>query len=269
MAETTTNDFITNSYRWTIKNANGYSVDTITMQGDWQAIREKSWEFPLGTTINENSLGLEGIVCDNQCVRKQGNLGELALTIAYIRPDVTKKWFVSLDSVAIPKDIRTWIPLKSDGTPDTANAPDISLIGRWEALQSTDTEHYAQFEYKTSESEYHSLTGSTLELAKMIYKGISTYTIHAPVITASWYEFSDADFYAYEIDKQLGKPRLLQDIIENAIGEMNWTDIFENLNVEWFIQTDYKVTGQANGLFQVVVRWMGATDIDENLYPLA
>lgn len=266
MAETT-NDFITNSYRWTIKNANGYSLDTITMQGDWKAIREKSWEFPLGSTINETSLGLEGIVCDNQCVRKQGNLGELALTIAYLRPEVTKKWFVSLDSVAIPKDIRTWIPLKADGTPDTDNAPDISLIGRWEALQSTDTEHYAQFEYKEGESEYVALTGSTLELAQMIYKGISTYTIHAPVITASWYEFSEADYYAPEIDKQMTKSQLLTDITKNAIGQMNWTSIFEYLNVENFIQTDFKVTGQANGLFQVVVRWMGATEIEEKLYP--
>lgn len=267
-----TNDFITKSFKWTIKNANGYWIDTITYQGDWQAIREKAWEFPIGHKLGQNNAltgELEGIVCDSNCVRKPGNLGELVVSIAYTREDVLQKWFVSLDSVAIPKDIRTWIPLKEDGTLDTENKPDITLIGRWEALQSSDPEHYAQFEYKDGEDTYVKLEDTTLELAEMIYKGISTYTIHAPIITASWYEFDSADFYAYEIDKQITKATLLNDITTKAIGEMDWTSIFENLKVEHFVQTDYKVTGQANGLFQVTVRWMGATEIEEKLYPSA
>lgn len=267
----TSDDFITKSYKWTIKNANGYFIDSITYQGDWKAIREKALEYPVGHKLTQENLGnyedLEGIVCDSQCVRKQGNLGELVLSIAYIRKQVNKKWFVSLDSVAIPKDIRTWMPLNEDGTEDTENKPDIELIGRWEALQSSDPEHYAQFEYKDGEDTYTKLEDNTLELAKMIYKGISTYTIHAPIITASWYEFNEADFYTPEIDKQMTKSQLLTDITRNAIGEMNWTDIFDYLKAEHFVQTDYKVTGQANGLFQVTVRWMGATEIEEKLYP--
>ena len=267
----TSDDFITKSYKWTIKNANGYFIDSITYQGDWKAIREKAWEFPVGHKIEQNNTltgELEGIVCDSNCVRKQGKLGELVVSIAYTRNDV-KKWFVSLDSVAIPKDIRTWMPLNEDGTEDTENKPDIELIGRWEALQSSDPEHYAQFEYKDGEDTYTKLEDNTLELAKMIYKGISTYTIHAPIITASWYEFKEADFYTPGIDKQMTKSQLLEDITRNAIGEMNWTEIFNYLKAEHFVQTDYKVTGQANGLFQVTVRWMGATEIEEKLYPSA
>ena len=172
--------------------------------------------------------------------------------------------------VAVPKDVRTW-------KPDEGKAPDLTIIQFWEGMKESEPNLYSQYKYREPPpegSEEGTLgevktipEGNTKKLAEMIYKGINTYTIHAPCITINTYYSSGLVYSDGEkVDKQVDTKRLAERLNTYAVGAYDWGDIISNLANVWVL-TDFRLTTQANGLTQITKRWIGADEAQEELYP--
>lgn len=266
-----TGKIITN-FKKTIQQANGYEIVTANWQGEYDSLRTKSREYPIGHVVAsatedfpEATMG-SAVIIANSLTRREGNLADLSISLACVT-DEPKCWYYSLDMVAVPKDIRTWKP-----SGEGEVAPDLTIIQYWEGLKSTEPQYYAQYKYReppTTEGELGELKdipeGNTKKLAEMIFQGVNNYTIHAPCLTATTYDTTLAQYYAERIDKQCDASDLVSRIVQHAIGSVNWDSLIETASV--WILTDLKVTTQANGLNQMTMRWIGATDAREELYP--
>lgn len=271
MAEGTDTNIITN-FKKTIQQANGYEVVTATWQGEYDSLREKSMLYPIGHVeesasedFPEATLG-SAVVIANNLSRREGNLADLSISLAVVTLE-WRNWYCTLDYVAVPKDIRTWKP-----SGEGEVAPDLTIIQYWEGMKQTEPQYYAQYKYReppTTVGELGELKdipiGSTRTLAEMIFQGVNTYTIHAPCLTATTYDTTLASFYAERIDNQCTSDDLSARIILHTIGAVNWDSLISTAEV--WILTDLKVTTQANGLSQMSMRWIGATDAREELYP--
>lgn len=262
---------IISNFKRTVQQANGYEVVTATWQGDYDELYYKSLQYRIGRVeeasseeFPEATLG-SAVVTANNLTRREGNLGDLSISLAVLHWSQEKHWYCSLDYVAVPKDIRTWKPVGDV-------APDLTIIQYWEGMKATEPQYYAQYKYReppTEEGELGELVdipdGTTKKLAEMIFQGVNNYTIHAPCITASTYNLTYADLFAKKIDKQVAWFALKSYLEASSIGIVNWGSLIEIADV--WIMTDFKVTTQANGLSQMTMRWLGATDAREELYP--
>jgi tRNA A37 threonylcarbamoyladenosine biosynthesis protein TsaE len=114
--------------------------------------------------------------------------------------------------------------------------------------------------------EIKTLEDNTKKLAEMIFQGVNNYTIHAPCLTMSTYDTALVDVYNTRIDHQVDASELSKRLKNFAIGSVEWDKVIEDMAKVW-IQTDYKLTTQANGLSQLTVRWIGADEAREELYP--
>lgn len=261
---------IISNFKRTIQQANGYEVVTATWQGDYEELRYKSLQYPIGLVIDASNSDFSetirgtGVVTTNNLNRREGRLGDLSISVSIINW-ADKHWFCSLEYVAVPKDIRTWKPVGDV-------APDLTIIQYWEGMKATEPQYYAQYKYREpplAEGELGELAdipeGPTKTLAEMIFQGVNNYTIHAPCITASSYNVRYANTFAQKIDKQVYWTILKAYLESSAIGIVDWGSLIETADV--WIMTDYKVTTQANGLSQMTMRWLGATDARVELYP--
>jgi hypothetical protein len=230
-------------------------------------MRERVEKYPLGKAIDNNGeftpddkLG-GGIVCASQCTRKEANLGDAVISVCIYDKQKPQKWYISLDSLAVPKDIRTWEPQEGE-------APDLTKLGLWEAMKDNDIELYSAFQYRESDAVYD-LEDNTLELAKMIYQGITSYTVHAPTITVSFADPNQALEYIQNLDKQCDTNTLVTLLTDHKIGFTDWSNILGRTDAEKWILTDCKISQQANGISLVNLRWIGGSKIEEKLYPTA
>lgn len=265
MAETT-NIEETPSVRCQIQQANGYSTYTYSWSGTFEKMKAKVESFPIGYTFENDGELVSGdklaggVVCASQATRREGKLGDAVISVGLYNKPSMQKWFISLDTLAVPKDIRTWEP--NDGS----EKPDQISLGQWEGLEEVDFENYNNFMAKKSDGEYTALTGSTLELAKMIRQGISSYTIHAPCVTASFYDPNLGFEYFENLDKQYTSSKLVSLLTQYRIGTTDWSNILARTGADHWLLSDIKLTQQANGLSQITLRWIGATNIEEKLY---
>lgn len=272
--ETTAPLKMVKNFKKTIQQANGYEVISANWSGEYDELREKSKNYPIGfwnETDNEDfPEAIYGfVVIANTLTRREGKLADLSISVSSVT-NVDKDWFCSIDMVAVPKDIRTWKP-----SGEGEEAPDLKLIQYWEGTKESEPTLYAQYKYREPPpsgspegtlGEIKSLGGNTKKLAEMMFAGVTTYTIHAPCLTMSTYDMALADTYSPRIDHQVDVSKLASRLKLFAIGEVEWDKILENMAEVW-IQTDYKLTTQANGLSQLTVRWIGADEAREELYP--
>ena len=262
------------NFRKTIQQANGYEVITINWSGEYDALREKSLQYPIGfyseasnEDFSEANYGF--VVMANTLTRREGNLADLSISVSN-GTSADKNWFVSLDMVAVPKDIRTWKP-----SGQGEESPDLTKIQYWEGMKESEPALYAQFKYREPApdgspegtlGEIKTLDGNTKKLAEMMFAGVTNYTIHAPCLSVSTYYTGLAETYNTRIDHQVDTNTLASRLRLFAIGDIEWDKIIEDMANVW-VQTDYKLTTQANGLSQLTIRWIGADDAREELYP--
>lgn len=262
------------NFRKAIQQANGYEIISANWNGEYDELREKSQKYPIGFyegTDNEDfPEAINGfVVIANSLTRREGKLADLSISVSSVT-DVDKDWFCSLDMVAVPKDIRTWKPSGMNEPP-----PDLKQIQYWEGTKESEPELYAQYKYREPApdgspegtlGEIKTLEENTKKLAEMIFNGVNTYTIHAPCLTMSTYDVALADVYNARIDHQVDTSKLAGRLKLFAIGAVEWDKVIKDMAKVW-IQTDYKLTTQANGLSQLTVRWIGADEAREELYP--
>lgn len=266
------------NFKKTIQQANGYEIITANWSGEYLALREKSTYYLIGQHIPnstedfpEISSNSGAIVIANTLTRREGNLADLTISVGHYI-DQVRNWFCSLDMIAVPKDIRTWKP-----SGEGEEAPNLTQLQYWEGAKQNEPNLYAQYQYRepppsgSSEGtlgEVKRLVGNTKKLAEMIFQGVNTYTIHAPCLTINTY-YSSGSVYddGQRVDHQMSKGLLKQLLNVSAVGSYDWGDIIEHLAEVW-IMTDFKLTTQANGLTQITKRWIGATDVRDELYPI-
>jgi hypothetical protein len=266
MADTTTTTEETLSVKASVQQANGYTIYTYSWSGLFEKVKERVEKYPLGKSIDndgeftpDDKLG-GGIVCASQCTRREGNLGDATISVCIYDKSSPQKWLISLDSLAVPKNIRTWEPQEGD-------PPDLVILGRWEATADKDPELYKSFKYQDDSNTATSLTDNTLELAKMIYNGINSYTVHAPSVTASFADPNTAWEFVENLDKQYTTQELATLLNERRMDTTDWDNFLNRTDAEKWLLTDCKIAQQANGISQVTLRWIGGTKIEEKLYP--
>lgn len=266
------------NFKKTIQHANGYKFITQTWSGDYDTIKLFSEYYPLGHNVAGGDSDFpdaqadDTIVTANTLTRREANIADLNITIATILGD-EKMWFCSLDMIAVPKDIRTWKP-----SGEGEVAPDLTIIQYWEGMKATEPQYYAQYKYREPPATVGELgvlkdipEGSTKKLAEMIFQGVNNYTIHAPCLTIVTYDtagMTNARLYYRFIDKQVKSDDLSSKLASYAVGKVDYSAMVLELADVWIL-TDFKATTQANGLGQYVMKWIGATDAREELYPEA
>lgn len=206
-----------------------------------------------------------------QAPRRAGKTWTMNVTVVQLRKCVL--W--TLDFAEIQKDIRTWnqnLPT-SDNTPNP-DTPDLSKLAQWErAKDIQDWDDYDAF--KTVDGE--ELKDATLELAKMIRKGIESYTIHTPVPTMTMRYFDEITGTGALLDKYLST------LPNGPSGweELGGADIHTQLNDLTYLHGDFggygtitykwlctadKSTPNGDGSCTRVVQFMRVDSVEENLY---
>ncbi len=208
-----------------------------------------------------------------QAPRRNGGVWNMQVTVAQLRKAVL--W--TLDYAEIQKDIRTWmqnILPAGEAQPDDS-IPDLSKLAQWErAKEVQDWDNYDEF--KTVDGT--ALEGSTLELAKMIKKGIESYTIHTPLPTMTFRYFDGVSGTGELLDKYLDKlptgPQGYQEIGgQSAVEQLDTLKIQHTdgaggvgtISYKWLVVTD-KATPNGDGSYTRVVQFMRVDGVEGNLY---
>ncbi len=164
----------------------------------------------------------------------------------------------SLDFEEIQKDIRAWHVGRSD-------APDLTQLRRWEALENVDIAAYSEYAYELSDdgSVASTLSGTTLTLAKMILeRGYTSFTVHTPVITRTTYWDSFPAGIGSSLDT-IVSPAVRNGwaMAGNAMSAANFTA----LKAQWMNVTD-RCSVNPDGIIERTEQWLGADDFDSDLY---
>ena len=203
-----------------------------------------------------------------QAPRRHGNTWSMQVTVVQLRKCVL--W--TLDFAEIQKDIRTWmqnIPVTEDQSDFTS--PDLSKLAQWERAKTIqDWDDYDNF--KTVDGE--ELEGRTRDLAKMIYKGIESYTIHTPVPTLSMRYFDEVEGTGALLDKYLlALPTGPQDWVElggaNIHGQLDALKrVYTTggtVEYKWLCISD-KATPNGDGSCTRTIQFMRVDDVELDLY---
>ncbi len=153
--------------------------------------------------------------------------------------------------------------------------PDLTAITKWEqAKDERDYENYDAF--KTGDGE--ALEGDTLELARMIKKGIDGYTIYTPVPTMTYRFFTGATGAGKLLNKCLNdlpkRPIGYKEIGAESLAEQmaalaktrtpySGTDYKES--DKWLCTSD-KVAPNGDGSYTRTVQFMCVDNVEDRLY---
>ena len=210
-----------------------------------------------------------------QAPRRKGKTWTMSVRVVQCRKAVL--W--TIDFAEIQKDIRTWLqdlPTSGAGSDVTDNeaSPDLTAIAQWErAKELQDWEAYDNF--KTVDGD--ELKDNTLKLARMIRKGIESYTIHTPVPTLTMQYFDGVQGAGKLLDKYL------TEIPSGPPGwtELGGTEMWEQMNAltheatfvgdvgtisyKWLCVAD-KATPNGDGSTTRTVQFMRVNKVEEDLY---
>ena len=204
-----------------------------------------------------------------QAPRRAGNVWTCAVTYVQLRKVVL--W--TLDFAEIQKDIRTWRQDLKQGDDDTnPDIPDLAKLAQWErAKDIQDWSAYDNFQTVSGEA----LEDGTLELAKMIYKGIESYTIHAPVPTMTTRYFDEVTNVGRLLDKVLATiplgPQGWEELggadIHGQLDGLTHEDgASGTISFKWLCTAD-KATPNGDGSSTRVVQFLRINKAEEALYP--
>lgn len=216
-------------------------------------------DLPAGTSdTNAASVGYGyAFVSEVRLTRDNGNVGRMVVTISQNRARV----FVSVDHVEVQRPIETWRADEGD------NAPDLAKIRVWKALKGVNDEDYESFKGLTEGSP-------TRMLAELIYKGIQTYSVYAPVVTVTMTTFSfpqlnlepvgeihDSPVSPYGWDEVHGKS--IRDIIQNFTKPNSRPHTSDGY--KWLLASS-KCTPNADGTYQWVMQYQACDAVEEVLF---
>lgn len=208
-----------------------------------------------------------------QAPRRTGGVWTMNVTVSQLRKCVL--W--TLDFAEIQKDIRTWrqdVNYTEDDQP-SANTPDLSKLALWERAKAVNDD----YDYKNFMTvDGVALDGATLELAKMIYKGIESYTIHTPVPTMTMRYFDEITGTGALLDKYLsdlptgpsGWEELGGAKIRAQLNELKMyhTDGSGGVGTDYYkwLCTSDKSTPNGDGSCTRVVQFMRVNSVEDKLY---
>ncbi len=210
-----------------------------------------------------------------QAPRRAGKTWTMQVTVVQLRKCVL--W--TLDFAEIQKDIRTWRQDLAvvDGQEPSDDIPDLSKLSQWELAK--DIQDYKDYDaFKTVDGV--ALEGGTLELAKMIRKGIESYTIHTPVPTMTMRYFDEVTGTGALLDKyltalpsgpsgwkELGGADIQSQLNDLTTVHTDGTGAVGTIGYRWLCVAD-KSTPNGDGSCTRVVQFMRVTNVEEKLYSM-
>ena len=232
-----------------------------TWQGDFEKLLSKAKAYDLGKYVDDEDLPSGGsdtqgsgygyaFVSDVKLTRENGNRGRLVVTYTQNRQIV----LASVDFTEVQRPIRNW---RAD---DENDAPDLDKIRVWAAKKDEKYDEYKAFT---------GLTGNTKKLAEMIFKGIETFSVYAPVVTltATTFNFPQTDLVA--IGGAYGEPKFPYpwDLAHGlSTGDLErYLHKKDNTAYRWVLASS-RTTPNADGTYQWVLQYQACDDVEEVLF---
>lgn len=259
------------TYRKEIRIDSTTATKTETWTGEYDKLLEKAKEYKFGKVVSDADLftggsDTEGVgwsyptITNVSLSRGRGKIGTLIVLISQWRQEV----LVSIDHVEISRPIMTW---QHDAEAED-DRPDLVKIAKWKKLEDTAWEDYAAFKVDGKELE-----GVDKDLAELIYKGVETYTIYAPVVSLTMRTFSPPELTL----KPIGS---VHDSVNGpypwkAARDIEIADVVRDCknpssNKEWkWIVVSSRSTPSADGSYTWVIQFQGIDDVDSKIYEYA
>lgn len=241
---------------------------TIVYEGFWDTLKDEFGQYQIGDRIDRDDLGGLGdyqeymFVSNISMQRKNAGLGEVR--ISYLLLYKREIW--NLDFSEVSKNIKNWLVLQyttwSGGvaTVNSACYEELEKIKEWEHQRDIGAyEAWGNFLYNGKDK----LQGDTLKLAEKMMKGIDNYPVYSPCITRT-------TVWAFEPPVgEIG----CRDTPQSRSG---WSGFNKTtLSSDWvglanvFLKTAERSSSNGDGTFTLVEQWIGADELDADLYPSA
>lgn len=238
---------------------------TIVYEGEYDALLTMSagyfvgqrYDFPPSTNSYFQDVAVIAAV---RLSRKVGGLGTLALSYSVLY----KLEIWNIDFSEISKDIKCWLILQftdSNGNVADEAYDQLNLLLRWERQANKSWELYRRFEWQRGSV----LPDVAKRVAQKILKGVRNYPWYAPVITRTTVHPFSPPVGA------IGRRQNPSSVSANGWSGFNG----EGLPSSWlglareFLKTAEKSNCNGDGTFTLVEQWLGADELDPDLYPSA
>lgn len=268
---TSTESGVWESQNCTVQALPDREVWSYVFEGFWDELIRQFGSLRVGDIAsipdNDHSVSDSGYqpyeICGHvSFARKRGGLGECR--IQYIILYKREVW--NIDFAEVSKDIKVW--LVEQGTTVEKNGSTVVAAWVYEGLtQIAQWENQKDINNYTAWSKFlydgkKPLTGLTLKLAQKMMKGVTNYPIYTPCITRTT---------VHALNPIVGvigcrnRPKS-EDGWEGFGGFTpdDWTE----LATVW-LKTAEKSNMNSDGTFTLVEQWIGADELDPDLYPSA
>lgn len=265
----------TNSGYWESQNCTAQALPdrevwTYVYEGFWDSLITTFGHLRVGDTASipdgDGSVSGSGYqpytICGSTSfMRKRGGLGEVR--IQYIVLYTREIW--NIDFAEVSKDIKVWLVDKGS----VANADGSVTVQQWVYDGLTEI---AQWENQKEISNYSAWAAfkydgkksfsceETLLLAKKMMKGITNFPIYTPSITRTTIHAQNP------VMGNIG-------CVNRPTGESGWSgfggfkpDTWINYANVW-LKTAERSNMNSDGTFTLVEQWIGADELDPDLYP--
>ena len=239
---------------------------TISIVGSWSEMETAIRALRVGCVVGDATVpglpdGYDAYPVAGASLQRMPGGRARALVTFSIADEVH---FFNLEMACISKDILTW-------RQDDDEHPDLANISAWRALEGSEPTLYAAFKYYDGSGDEQTLSGLDLALAKMIAQGVTSYTIHAPVVNCSTLYDHYPSGAGSALDMRYEAAGLVSEFNgETAAGDAGsgvYANLF-NLAAEWLMTGD-RVVCNADGTFTRLRQWTGADRINPELYESA
>lgn len=174
-----------------------------------------------------------------------------------------------LDFAEISKPILAWyVPGTSPDDNDEKNRPNVAKIRAWMKLGE---ENPASPDYAGYKVDGEKLKDATLKLAKMIYRGVESFSVYAPVVTWQCRLFDPPDVGIYPVGNRMDEIQAPHGIKE--IGEKDFLSHINNLTSPWtgekyvWVRSASKVATNPDATYTWTMQFLAVESADEDLYP--
>lgn len=256
------------TYRKEIRIDSTTATKTETWTGEYDKLLEKAKGYVFGSVVSDSDLFTGGsdtqgggwsysTITNVSLSRGRGKVGTLIVVTSQWKQEV----LVSIDHVEISRPIMTW---KQDAKSND-DRPDLVIISKWKKLEDTAWEDYAAFKV-----DGEVLKDATKDLAEMIFKGIESYTIYAPVVSLTMRTFGPPDLSLKPIGSVHGS--IDCPYPWNAARNVDIADVVRDCKnpvsgKEWnWLVASSRSTPSADGSYTWIIQYQGIDDIDSKIY---
>ncbi len=221
--------------------------------------------FPAGGSTTSN-LGYSYPYLARARIRRvRGPVCEAAFMIHQVR--VAGRW--GLDFAEISKPILAWFrPGTNSADTNERNRPDLQKIKIWQKLGA---ENPASPDYSDFKADGKKMSGATLTLAKMIYRGIESFPVYMPVVTWQCRVLDPPDVNIYMVGNQMAEVAAPNGIEE--IGSKNFLGNINALTSPWtgepfrWVRSGSRVTTNPDATYMWTMQFLAVEKADSDLYP--